>query len=211
MQFAFSYFPGRSVNCLDLKNPYFRYTGQATGPPPGLNTVSPSEAYWSQLDAQVRQISEGGAQAATFDMSQWPTNGGQIQITNALNNTVNMVNGISLNGYNDVLEVPAPAAAATSHCSAATGTAATASTAASNQQSCSKTRQRIGSMVPTSTCAAQLIGGGVTPSVFSNQSTSQQQQQQVVAANSSPFVAAGGADPLSNFVANSADLMVSHE
>ena len=42
----------RSVNTLDLKNPYFRYTGQPVVPPPGNNTISPSEAYWSQLDAQ---------------------------------------------------------------------------------------------------------------------------------------------------------------
>ena len=42
----------RSVNTLDLKNPYFRYTGQPVAPPPGVNTTSPSEAYWSQLDAQ---------------------------------------------------------------------------------------------------------------------------------------------------------------
>lgn len=42
----------RSVNTLDLKNPYFRYTGQPVVPPPGTNTTSPSEAYWGQLDAQ---------------------------------------------------------------------------------------------------------------------------------------------------------------
>ncbi|CAH1393140.1 unnamed protein product [Nezara viridula] len=49
----------RSVNTLDLKNPYFRYTGQPVVPPPGTNTTSPSEAYWSQLDAQgARQVSQ---------------------------------------------------------------------------------------------------------------------------------------------------------
>lgn len=42
----------RSANTLDLKNPYFRYTGQAAQPPPGVNHTSPSEAYWGQLDAQ---------------------------------------------------------------------------------------------------------------------------------------------------------------
>ena len=42
----------RSRNTLDLKNPYFRYTGQPVIPPPGTNVTSPSEAYWSQLDAQ---------------------------------------------------------------------------------------------------------------------------------------------------------------
>jgi len=41
-----------SVNTLDLKNPYFRYTGAAPCPPPGENDVSPSEAYWNQVDLQ---------------------------------------------------------------------------------------------------------------------------------------------------------------
>lgn len=41
-----------STNNLDLKNPYFRYTGQPPQPPPGVNTVSPSESYWTNLDLQ---------------------------------------------------------------------------------------------------------------------------------------------------------------
>lgn len=41
-----------SSNTLDLKNPYFRYTGAPTTAPPGFNTQSPSEAYWSHLDTQ---------------------------------------------------------------------------------------------------------------------------------------------------------------
>ncbi|XP_014249411.1 histone-arginine methyltransferase CARMER isoform X2 [Cimex lectularius] len=49
----------RSVNTLDLKNPYFRYTGQPVVPPPGTNTISPSEAYWSALDAQAVNMVNG--------------------------------------------------------------------------------------------------------------------------------------------------------
>lgn len=41
-----------SSNTLDLKNPYFRYTGAPVQPPPGVSNISPSENYWSQLDAQ---------------------------------------------------------------------------------------------------------------------------------------------------------------
>jgi histone-arginine methyltransferase CARM1 len=41
-----------SSNNLDLKNPYFRYTGQPPMPPPGVNTISPSENYWANLDLQ---------------------------------------------------------------------------------------------------------------------------------------------------------------
>lgn len=48
----------KSTNSLDLKNPYFRYTGVQPPPPPGENNQSPSEAYWTQVDMQgARQVS----------------------------------------------------------------------------------------------------------------------------------------------------------
>lgn len=40
----------KSTNVLDLKNPFFRYTGQQPQPPPGTNHTSPSESYWNQQD-----------------------------------------------------------------------------------------------------------------------------------------------------------------
>lgn len=52
--------PGSSAsNTLDLKNPYFRYTGQPTQAPPGCNTTSPSEDYWQQLDSTVGPTAAG--------------------------------------------------------------------------------------------------------------------------------------------------------
>lgn len=53
-----------SSNTLDLKNPYFRYTGAPTQPPHGTTTQSPSEAYWSQLDTQ--QASRNGTQMFNY-------------------------------------------------------------------------------------------------------------------------------------------------
>lgn len=42
----------RTSNSLDLKNPYFRYTGQPAQAPPGTSHASPSEQYWNLLDVQ---------------------------------------------------------------------------------------------------------------------------------------------------------------
>jgi len=41
----------RSSNVLDLKNPFFRYTGVQSSPPPGNNSQSPTESYWNSSPA----------------------------------------------------------------------------------------------------------------------------------------------------------------
>lgn len=46
----------RATNSLDLKNPYFRYSGQPTNPPPGWNNTSPSEDIWFQVDSGNRYV-----------------------------------------------------------------------------------------------------------------------------------------------------------
>lgn len=47
-----------SYNTLDLKNPYFRYTGSPQIPP-GNCTSSPSEQYWNQIDTEHSKKGEG--------------------------------------------------------------------------------------------------------------------------------------------------------
>ncbi|XP_017793432.1 PREDICTED: histone-arginine methyltransferase CARMER isoform X1 [Habropoda laboriosa] len=123
-----------SSNTLDLKNPYFRYTGAAAQPPPGLNNTSPSESYWTTLDAQ-------GARQA-----------------------VNMVNGMSVNGLGEV-SMDATAAVNPSNLLAIGGQPNI------HPGSISSTgRGRVGGTA-TSTQAAQLIGGGITPNMFTSPAT----------------------------------------
>lgn len=53
-------------NTLDLKNPYFRYTGAPISAPPGTNTQSPSEAYWAHLDVQGARNGESLSVCVAF-------------------------------------------------------------------------------------------------------------------------------------------------
>ena len=69
-----------SRNTLDLKNPFFRFTGQPVQPPPGCNETSPSEDYWQQLDI---------SNAATI-ATQQPLQANGLP-TATLNNNTNLV------------------------------------------------------------------------------------------------------------------------
>lgn len=71
----------KASNSLDLKNPYFRYTGQPVQAPPGCNTTSPSEDYWVQMDQQQNQ--QPPAQT--------------MQLINGVNGQVIQTNGLVLN------------------------------------------------------------------------------------------------------------------
>lgn len=50
----------KSTNTLDLKNPFFRYTGSQTPIPAGTNTVSPTELYWNMSTSAASGVSENG-------------------------------------------------------------------------------------------------------------------------------------------------------
>ena len=49
-----------STNRLDLKNPFFHYTGQQPQPPTGAQTTSPSDNYWNQLQSSNTVNGYGG-------------------------------------------------------------------------------------------------------------------------------------------------------
>ncbi|KAK9889475.1 hypothetical protein WA026_004749 [Henosepilachna vigintioctopunctata] len=145
-----------STNTLDLKNPYFRYTGAPVQPPPGVANISPSENYWSQLDAQ------------------------------GVRNAVNMVNGMSVNGLGEVsmdtTQTVLNNNLMANNLIALVDTSQLTDGAPPNiHPGCISSTGR-GRVVasPTSTHTAQLIGGAISPSLFTSPNG---QQQSLVMAN----------------------------
>ncbi|KAL1489172.1 hypothetical protein ABEB36_014110 [Hypothenemus hampei] len=147
-----------SKNTLDLKNPYFRYTGAPVQPPPGVSNVSPSESYWSQLDAQ------------------------------GVRNAVNMVNGMSVNGLGEV-SMDTTQTLINNNLMANNLIALVdpsqhmaEPTTPNIHPGCipSTGRGRVAAS-PTSTHTAQLIGGAISPSLFT--SPAGMPQQPLVMAN----------------------------
>jgi histone-arginine methyltransferase CARM1 len=72
----------KSTNSLDLKNPYFRYTGVQPPAPPGENQQSPSEAYWTQVDMQ------GARQAVNLVNGMIVDGLGHVSLDSGSSNTV---------------------------------------------------------------------------------------------------------------------------
>jgi len=61
----------RSTNVLDLKNPFFRYTGVQQQPPPGTNTQSPTETYWNSASV----VLNGGIMNTSTAYAGQPSHG----------------------------------------------------------------------------------------------------------------------------------------
>lgn len=135
-----------SKNTIDLKNPYFRYTGAPVQPPPGVSNVSPSENYWATMDTRNVTMAVNGIADVAMDTTQTLINNNLM----AANNLIALVDTNHMADSNQSPNIHPG-------CIPSTG------------------RGRVAAS-PTSTHTAQLIGGAISPSLF----TSPQQQQVVM-------------------------------
>ncbi|GFS61521.1 histone-arginine methyltransferase CARMER [Trichonephila inaurata madagascariensis] len=168
-----------SKNTLDLKNPFFRYSGQPAQPPPGCNETSPSENYWQTLDAQ----SASNANLVVNGIALM--NGDSVMDAHPVQHHLSH-SPITSHQTNSVLPM-VDALKADIHASTCSenGSHHPIKRKRKEKGECnvqnvgnpnSRTTSRIQASVPTSS-----IGGGISPSLFT------QQQQHVVLGNTSHF------------------------
>ncbi|XP_012566829.1 histone-arginine methyltransferase CARMER isoform X1 [Hydra vulgaris] len=78
----------RSTNVLDLKNPFFRYTGVQTAPPPGANSQSPTETYWNNAGVVLNGGIMNTSTAYVGQPSHGSGTGGAAYTTQAMGNVM---------------------------------------------------------------------------------------------------------------------------
>lgn len=150
----------RSLNTLDLKNPYFRYTGQAPSIPPGTHETSPSEQYWATLDAtSTQQVQNIVPVAMSTNQNQ---NMGNNVGNNMMNGAMNGIhpNLVDLTGNQGnqgmgMMAMPQQVSQAAASMTSPGGTS----------RNTNSPHSRISNNIPI---VPSSIGGGISPAVFSN-------------------------------------------
>lgn len=145
---------------LDLKNPYFRYTGTQPQPPPGHNTTSPSEQYWLQLDSQ-------GAKQAVNLLNEMAVNGlGEVAMDTNSSQTMISGNMVPSNQTAAIHPGSIPTALVNNTATTAAGGAAAPPQPTAHVPVGAK-RSSAAPVIISS--ASQLIGGAVSPALMAGQ------------------------------------------
>ena len=139
----------KATNSLDLKNPYFRYTGQNPQPPPGSHETSPTDQYWQSLETNqvvMNGMMNGNSAMPMVDINNFQQTGSHSASPTHTGNV----------GF------------LSSHSPSIVNIGSMHNSATTNRNNPTHVRANTSS----STLPPSSIGGGISPSLFTSNSSS---------------------------------------